>query len=130
MASEMKDKIRAGTPEEICQLFKRYMQEGDLESLLSLYDTDVVFVSESGEMRDRQQLKDELAPLVATHTVFDFNIIKVIQADNVALMHTQWIISSSQSRSLYAIEVARRQPDGSWRWLIGDPFTVSNNWIN
>jgi len=23
-----------------------------------------------------------------------------------------------------AIEVASRQADGSWRWLIGDPFTV------
>jgi len=27
--------------------------------------------------------------------------------------------------SVYAIEVARRQQDGTWRWLIGDPFTVS-----
>jgi hypothetical protein len=26
--------------------------------------------------------------------------------------------------SVYAIEVARRQPDGTWRWLIGDPFTI------
>jgi hypothetical protein len=30
----------------------------------------------------------------------------------------------SLSLSLYAIEVARRQSDGTWRWLIGDPFTV------
>jgi hypothetical protein len=27
--------------------------------------------------------------------------------------------------SVHAIEVARRQPDGTWYWLIGDPFTVS-----
>ena len=26
--------------------------------------------------------------------------------------------------TVYAIEVARRQPDGTWRWLIGDPFTI------
>jgi hypothetical protein len=25
---------------------------------------------------------------------------------------------------VYAIEVARRQADGTWRWLIGDPYTV------
>jgi hypothetical protein len=24
----------------------------------------------------------------------------------------------------HAVEVARRQADGTWRWLIGDPFTV------
>lgn len=39
-------------------------------------------------------------------------------------MHTEWKVSSSQQLSVYAIEVARRQPDGTWRWLIGDPFTI------
>jgi hypothetical protein len=36
----------------------------------------------------------------------------------------QWTVSGPQSTRVYAIEVARRQPDGTWRWLIGDPFTV------
>jgi hypothetical protein len=43
---------------------------------------------------------------------------------DIALMHTEWKVSSPQQVSLYAIEVARRQPDSTWRWLIGDPFTV------
>ena len=42
----------------------------------------------------------------------------------VGWMHTLWNISAPEQMSLYAIEVARRQPDGTWRWLIGDPFTV------
>jgi hypothetical protein len=29
--------------------------------------------------------------------------------------------------AVYAIEVARRQRDGTWRWLIGDPFMVGRN---
>jgi hypothetical protein len=55
---------------------------------------------------------------------FDFNIRQVIQSGDIALMHTDWKVSSPQQRFVYAIEVARRQPDGTWRWLIGDPFTV------
>jgi hypothetical protein len=39
-------------------------------------------------------------------------------------MHTRWKVSSPQQMSVYAIEVARREPDGTWCWLIGDPFTV------
>jgi hypothetical protein len=39
-------------------------------------------------------------------------------------MHTVWTVSKPQPTTVYAIEVARRQPDGTWRWLIGDPFTV------
>jgi hypothetical protein len=43
---------------------------------------------------------------------------------NVALMHTEWTVSEPQPMTAYAIEVARRQPDGTWCWLIGDPYTV------
>jgi hypothetical protein len=55
---------------------------------------------------------------------FDFTIKQIVQTDDVALMHTQWAVSGPQPMRTHAIEVARRQPDGSWRWLIGDPFTV------
>jgi ketosteroid isomerase-like protein len=60
---------------------------------------------------------------------FDFNIKQVIQAGDIALMRTEWKMSSpSRQMSVYAIEVARSQPDGStWRWLIGNPFTVGRN---
>jgi ketosteroid isomerase-like protein len=60
----------------------------------------------------------------AARADFGFEIIQIIQAANIALMHTWWKISSPEEMSMYAIEVARRQADGTWRWLIGDPFTV------
>ena len=52
-ASNVKRKrsMPAQTPEEICSLFKRYMAEGDLESLLNIYDAEAVFLNESGEVR-------------------------------------------------------------------------------
>jgi len=65
-----------------------------------------------------------LAPFAARKAVFNFNIKQVIRSGDIALMHTEWKISSPQIMSVYAIEVARRQPDGTWRRLIGDPFTI------
>ena len=50
--------------------------------------------------------------------------IQVAEADDVALMHTDWTISGPETRQVHAIEVARRNRDGTWRWLIGDPFTI------
>ena len=63
-------------------------------------------------------------PLAAVKTVFDFNIKQVIRAGDIALMHTMWKVLSPEEMSLYAIEVARRQSDGTWRWMVGDPYTV------
>ena len=54
----------ASNPEQICHLFRQYMAEGDLEALLSLYDPEVAFLNQSGEVkRGRPGLRDELAPL-------------------------------------------------------------------
>lgn len=115
----------AKSPEEICRLFKQHMAEGDIESLLSIYDPEAVFLNQSGEVKKgRQGLKEVLAPLAAAKAIFDFDVKQVIQSGDIALMHTHWKVSSPQPMSQYAIEVARRQPDGTWCWLIGDPFTV------
>lgn len=115
----------ARNPEEICRLFKQYMAAGDIESLRTIYDTEVTFLNESQEKkRGWQELKDELAPFAAAKTIFEYESKQIIQSGDIALMHTRWKVLSPQPMSLYAIEVARRQADGTWRWLIGDPFTV------
>ncbi len=118
----------ANTPEEICKLFKRYMAEGDLESVLKIYDPQAVFLNQFGQVKKgRDEIKEELAPMAAAQAIFDFEIKQIIRSGDIALMHTQWKVSSPQPRSEYAIEVARLQPDGTWCWLIGDPFTVGRN---
>lgn len=117
----------ANSPEEICHLFKQYMAEGDLDSLFSLYDPEAVFLNRSGEVKKGEALKQELAYFAAVKASFEFRVKQVIQSGDIALMHTEWQVAAPVPMSQYAIEVARRQPDGTWRWLIGDPFTVGRH---
>jgi len=118
----------AKSPEEICRLFQQYMAEGDIDSVLSVYDPEPVFLNQSGEVKKSgDELRQELADFAARKAVFNFDIMQVIQSGDIALMHTKWKISSPQQMSVYAIEPARRQPDGTWRWLIGDPFTIGRH---
>src|SRR5262245_28020726 len=100
------------------------MRDGDLDSVLKLHDSEAVFLNQRGETKSGKHLREELIALAAAKTVFDFRINEVIQSGDIALMHTQWRVSAPVPQSLYAIEVARRQKDGSWRWLIGDPYSV------
>lgn len=56
----------ANTPEEICRLFQQYMLTGDLDAVLTLYDREVAFLNQAGDViRGRDRLKLELSPLVA-----------------------------------------------------------------
>jgi ketosteroid isomerase-like protein len=87
--------------------------------------THAVFLNRSRELRKGQEaLRQELAPFAAVKARFDFEVTQVVRSGDIALMHTRWNVSSPHPMSLYAIDVARRQPDGTWRWLIGDPFTL------
>ena len=45
----------AKSPEEICRLFQQYMAEGDIDSVLSVYDPEAVFLNQSGEVRRVRQ---------------------------------------------------------------------------
>lgn len=119
----------ASSPEEICRLFQQYMAEGSIDSVLSVYDPEAVFLNQSGEVKGGEALRQELAPLAAMKARFDFDIKQVVRSGNSALMHTDWKVSSPEPMSVYAIEVARRQSDGTWRWLIGDPFTVGRRTV-
>ena len=117
--------MSAKTPEEICRLFQHSMAEGDLEAVLSVYDPEAVFLNESREVKKGPEgLRQVLAPLAAATTRFDFDVKQVIQTGDIALMHTRWKVLGPKPMAQHAIEVARRQPDGTWRWLIGDPYTV------
>jgi hypothetical protein len=44
-------KTLAKSPSDICQLFARYMREGDLNSLLTVYNPEIAFVNQAGECR-------------------------------------------------------------------------------
>jgi ketosteroid isomerase-like protein len=118
----------ATNPEEICQLFQRYIAEGDLEPVLSVYESEAVILNQSRELsKGLEGLKRELEPLAKAKVRFDFEVKQVIENGGIALMHTEWTILGPEPMKVYAIEVARRQRDGSWRWLIGDPFTVNRS---
>ena len=115
----------AKSPEDICRLFQHAMADGDLESVMSAYDPQAVFVNQAGEItKGKDALRQELAPLPRGGQRFDYDIRTVVETGDTALMHTKWTVSMPQPMRVYAIEVARRQPDGTWCWLIGDPFTV------
>jgi hypothetical protein len=60
----------ATRPEEICRLFQRYMADGDLESLLGIYDPETVILTQSGEVKRGQGLREQLAGSATAKTQF------------------------------------------------------------
>ena len=61
------------------------MAEGDIEALLGIYDPEAVVLTQSGEVKKGQGLREQLAKSAAAKTQFGFNIRQVIQSGDIAL---------------------------------------------
>jgi ketosteroid isomerase-like protein len=115
----------ADSPEQVHELFCRYMREGDVAAVLTLYDPGIVFCNRSGELKaGHEAIRPELEPMAAAKTEFSFAIRRKIVSGDIALVHNEWTMAGPPEQRGYAVEVFRRQADGGWRFLIGDPFTV------
>jgi ketosteroid isomerase-like protein len=115
----------ARNPEDLGQLFAQSMKSGDLDAVLALYEPGASMPNQQGEVRSgADAIRQDIAPLVAMKPDITIQTDKVILADDIALSHSRWSMAGPAPMSGRAVEVARRQPDDSWLYVIDDPFTL------
>ncbi len=108
----------AKVPEEVNHLFMKFMKEGNLEAVLDLYDPEIAFVNQAGEIkRGTSAIREELKNFVESKQVFEFHIKRVVSNGEIALVHNNWEMIAPKNATGYAIEVMHRQPDGTSAFL-------------
>ncbi len=123
--------MQAHTPAELDHLFVKAMNEGDVEAMLALYEPDQVFVSQPGEPVARgtgESLREKLRAFTSLKPQLTIEMKHVVEAGDTALYCCEWTMKitgpdgQEQTLSGQDANVARRQPDGTWRILIDNPF--------
>ncbi|MEH1127229.1 YybH family protein [Micromonospora sp. CPCC 206061] len=111
----------AQRPEDLHELFKEGVNNKDVDALMALYEPDSLTVGLDGSrLEGEQALRAMLTGLVATIDHLDGNTRKVIVHGDYALMSAAFT-GNGGAFSGNSGELARRQPDGGWRFLIDDP---------
>lgn len=108
------DPQRAVEPEDLERLFVQRVNAGDVEGLVALYEPDAVMAFPprnvtTGNEAIRQVLSDFVASGVKL-TLGDQQ--PTLRVGDLALGSTRLVDGGVTA------EVARRQPDGTWRWVI------------
>ena len=120
----------AYAPEEVPLLFAEALSAGDLEALMSLYEAQATLLAQPGEApaKGTENIRAALQAFLATEPMFTLQVRQIFEADNLALSFADWNLTGT-GRDGEAIEmsgqtsdVLRKQPDGTWRFVIDNPF--------
>lgn len=111
----------AKVPNDLERFFVERANAGDVEGLVALYESNAIVAYGDGEVAiGLRQIRDFFVKFLATRPQLDPSI----QA--AALCSGDLALTSSRlSNGDVTAEVARRQPDGSWLWVV-DQFAVSS----
>jgi ketosteroid isomerase-like protein len=109
---------RALRPEDLDRLFLERANAGDVDGVVDLYEPEAVLVVPPGRLAvGTQAIRKMYEGLLADRPQFTGVIRPAISAGDIAL-------TSTVRAGNATVEVARRQPDGSWRWVIDQPVLL------
>ena len=118
----------AMNPVEMDQLFGEALNSGNLEALLALYEPDASFNPEPGqEVHGTDAIRQALEGFLALNPTITLETKTLAQTNDVALCTANWHLTGSgpdgpMELSGQSVEVARKQSDGSWLFIIDNPF--------
>ena len=117
-------------PVETHVLFKKAFNAGDVQGFMALYEPDAILIPQPGAepIRGTQAIRSALEGFLALKRKVELPTRHVVQHGDIALLRSAWWLKGTgpDERPVEmahgSAEVVRRQPDGSWRYLIDQPF--------
>jgi uncharacterized protein (TIGR02246 family) len=115
-------------PRDWPRVFEQHLNAGDLDRVMTLYEPDAHFVTAPGEtLVGHDAIRKALGGLIETKTHFQSRVVRAVIVGDIAQLYTDFegtrVDDSGKTVPVHskAIEVLRRQPDGSWKLIAGDP---------
>ncbi len=120
----------ARKPEECDLLIAEALNAGNLEAAVGLYEAGASFVQQSGEVvTGRSAIREVMQGFLALKPKLKIHEVNVAQSGDIALTRAKWSLTGTDpdgkavTMSGKSAEVVRRQPDGSWLFVIDNPGT-------
>ena len=116
-------------PEHVLQSIVHGINTGDLNALMSLYEPEAAFATRPGSLAyGLPGVRESLAAFVAMKGTLDLNVTRVLEASDLALVVGTWSFTGTGpdgglvKLTGHNADVLRRQSDGSWRFVIDNPW--------
>lgn len=109
----------AKDPNDLERLFVERVAAGDVEGLVALYEPDAILANDDGDVvAGADHIRKFFIEFLATRPQLSSSVqAPALCSGDVALT------SSRLDNGDITAEIARRQPDGSWLWVV-DQFAI------
>jgi uncharacterized protein (TIGR02246 family) len=120
------------TPEQAARKMVDAFNRRDLDAFMALYEPDACLMLRPGQVASSpEKIREAMGEFLALEGRMEFEPeLTVVRPNDVALVSAAWTIEGTGpdvepvTMSGRTTDVARRQPDGTWRWVIDAPFGV------
>jgi uncharacterized protein (TIGR02246 family) len=121
--------MSAATPEQVLESIVSGINSGDLESLMPLYESEAAFAAEPGSLAHGPSgVREALTGFIAMKGKLDLEVTRVLEVGDLALVIGVWSFNGTgpdgelMELSARNADVLRRQSDGTWRFVIDNPW--------
>jgi uncharacterized protein (TIGR02246 family) len=129
MESAVTDRMSTATPERVLEAIVTGINSGDLDGLMGLYEREAAFATEPGSLASGHAgIRGALTGFTALNGRLELEVTRVLEVDDLALVTGVWSFNGTgpdgEAVRLEAhnADVLRRQPDGTWRFVIDNPW--------
>jgi uncharacterized protein (TIGR02246 family) len=105
---------------------------GDVNTVLSMYDTDGVFVPEpENPVSGREKFENAVKGILTIKGKMEIKTVYCLEADDVAVGRSEWSIKDGSEVKIAAkgIELLKRQSDGTWKVVIDHAFGAESSLV-
>jgi ketosteroid isomerase-like protein len=121
--------MSTATPEQVLESIVAGINSGDLDSLMPLYESEAAFVPQPGTLAHGPSgVSEALTGFISMNGELKLDVTRVLEVDDLALVVGVWSFNGTgpdgEPVKLAAnnADVLRRQSDGSWRFVIDNPW--------